>query len=379
MGIHNSARILRRTFLTGAAFPFLVPKARAVNLLSAPSATGPVGIPSPPALQGAVHHIPPSGSDQTAVVQAAINGAAAGDTIFFDSGTHVINGTITPQSNLLYIGPTQQFSGQARAVLTGGSWGSDGGLRNAVFYGLGVQANQTWGFSGHSGVSFTNMSWDNTATGVDCWVWTDDNNGTVQWCTFRGGGSDNNGGAHNVTNRLMTRNQFYNTPGDAIAGDFHVSSNCTISFNYINGSNRIALECQGQQRNGLFVTDNHIENMLSGGFAYSIVGGGQNIVIARNFAQGPGAAIEWDMDNANNPGGYVDVSDNYMRGPGVGIFGPYQSNPASKLYNNNLFPDGAAGETCGNGGNMPCDQVQYIPATAVDLGKPQIPASGAGP
>lgn len=350
--------------------------------------------PGPPALQGTVHHIAAGGGDQTATIQAAINSAAAGDTIFFDSGAHTVNGVITAASNLLYIGPTVQFSGQARAVLqfTNSTWPGTVNFQinngsNITMYGLTLMSCQV-GINSCTNFKMTNciMDMQNETSGADVMNFGGVSNATISWNTFQNAaGVGNNGAGGSCDNVMFTRNKLLHcrqpvswSPDTNAASN----SNNVLTFNYMQSVTRAGIEIQGANPNlpthGWKINDNYVDgiNSVASDFkiGFSIVSA-NDAEIARNYCffnttQQNCAGIEFSC--APNSG---SVHDNYIDGqnsPGsVGIFGGYAPADQTVVTNNNVIRCATVYYSAGGGG-------VFSGFTSVDRGKPPIPDGGAG-
>lgn len=375
---------LRRHVLLGAGAA--VAWGRGIRLGLAYSPT--LSLPSPPPLQGTIHHIAPIGNSQTSAIQAVIDAASLGDTIYFDSGTHIINGTLTPKSGHLYIGPTAQFADQGRAVLqfsnTGSFQADNVGLHNVAFYGLSLLRTTPWIFNGSTRITWTNCFFDNQdyAGAPDFIDMSKDTNNTIQWCTFQSGaGLNNDGFGNKSTNLTITRNRFLNCR-EAIGTLDNNSRNMSITFNYISGTARMAIECTGDGRRGMLIADNYIENFASnaGEIGISLVGSGGG-EIARNYiAGGPGQGYGIETDATG--GDWIYCHDNYIdqvnqTAPSPwasAIIGPYTNGPDRYIDNNIIGPSqtiDCAAPSCG--------KVTVSGTAHVNRGKPSQPASGAGP
>jgi len=380
-------KMLRRNILKGAvaraAFPILPAKARFVS--TPPVIVGASGVPPPPPLQGTIHHVPASSRDQTSLVQNTINAAVPGDTIFFDSGMHVIYGTIIPRRNLLYIGPTVQFNGQARAVLQfsdGNHVQFQAGVNNCTIYGLTFLRTEI-DFVNCSAITFTNNIFDGHGgarfPNTTLHFFPGGFNIRTQWNTFL---NMPNGGAiwtYNPNNMTVTHNYFKNIMQSiSITNEGAGGNNNIITFNYIGSTKRFSIEVAESSlaappSTGWLINDNY----AVGKPGISIVAAGTP-EIARNF-------IDRTVNGADFGGiefqcrGTGHIHDNYVRldasatGLVAGIYGSYDATDTSLVQNNNLF-------NCDT--NVPA----YSGGLAVvsgtthnDLGMPPIPMSGAGP
>jgi hypothetical protein len=392
---------MRRRRLIEASLLALLPAPAPAQIWQATPAgtpaSAPLSPPPPPPLQGTVHHIAPSSSDQTAAVQAAINGAASGDTIYFDSGLHVINGVITAASNLLYIGPTVQFNGQARAVLQSPAQSAYPGTvtwqitsgSNITIYGLRFNAG-LMNVNGCTNFNLTNCIIDTqrAADGPDALDYAGFSIATIQWNTFQNGAGTNNGGWGPDCDRVtFTRNKILAcrepigwTPGQNTSTNY----NNAITFNYISGTSRMAIEIQAEEppvsiSRGWTINDNYIDG-FSGATAnpqgISVVSAG-NAEIARNYVAGTSASpitnfagIEFSCVPQSG-----SIHDNYIDGKNqpnsVGIYGGYVVADQTPVTNNNMINCGTQFHSAGGGG-------VFSGNTSSDRGRPPIPACGAG-
>jgi hypothetical protein len=378
-------KLSRRSLIYAPAGALLLHRRAKADLLSPSVSSGDGGLsvpPLPPPLQGTIHHIAPSGSDQTTTVQNTINRAAAGDTIYFDSGTHVINGTIRARSNLLYIGPTVQFNSQARAVLQlagGVNWDFAGANRITV-YGL-TFANARVHLTGDT-IAITNCNFTFPSQQPLSFLNPSGlSNATISWNTAQNLGLTGDSG-NNLNNVTITRNkvlgaiQSYTIDPTGGTGD----SNIAFTFNYCDDSSRFTLEIAESgpfSATGFTINDNYFVTSQSG---ISVVAGG-TAEIARNFVlRLPSSNPDFGGVEFQCPG-TGHIHDNYIVGPGhltgfnAGIFGSYDSTDSSLVQNNNVIN---------------CDSLIVVPVepgglaqvsgtTSVYRGIPAIPAGGAGP
>jgi hypothetical protein len=353
-----------------------------------------------------VHHIAPSGSDQTATIQATVHGAASSDTIFFDAGTHVVCGMVQEKAGQLYVSPsvTYPLLGQnTRAAIDGCN--NNGGFipaSHTMFYGFNIERMNSYVFSRTTGAKFRNNHWDNHFTGGVSIEWTchgDDRNTTIDWNTFLNGSGHDNGECSQTgaksRNYLFTHNAHHYCENDCVGPTDDGSVNEEYSYNLFDrpGQNcdrcgtASAIETAGTPKSARF-THNYVTSEPAGGpFCLSIIGG--NREVARNYCGGNGAAIEWDPHYGETRTA-INVHDNYLDtrnipGGTATIFGPYANSPGSTLANNRvLSQDGPGTETSGEGdctfsAGRRCWQVNYTPGPTDNPGIPIPPAAGAAP
>jgi len=405
-GLFAMKHLSRRSLMTTAGVGLITRPAIARNpfVRTGGGASDNAQRPGPLALQGAVHHIAPPSS--AASIQAVINAAASGDTIFFDPGTFNIAGGITLKSNLLYIGNTQEFNGQARAILSGGSIIGD--VTNATIYGL-TFASSPITINSATNFNITNcflngLAGDHTSQlSPNGWTFS-----TIQWCTFNdGGGIDGGGNGVNCDNLTITRNRFISAaqpislnPGN----NQNANRNMLISFNYMTNVYRMGIEINGtdaaQWTTNLKVNDNYYDGLSTSPIntgdvqALSIVPGETSTVteIARNFIYyGPGADFADSLDGhiylgygiefdggAQSSGGHCYIHDNILDGRSGNssggwdnsIFGPY-TNVAHVIQNNNIYTTRGGDVVAGSNAIISGTTHNFVP-------KPPQPAGGAG-
>jgi hypothetical protein len=349
-------------------------------------------------LQGTVHHIAASGSDQTTTIQNTINSAASGDTIYFDSGTHVMNGSITLVSNLLYIGPTVTFNGQARAVLQSPDRGTFPGTANwtitsgsnITIYGLQFNAGQFF-IDGCTNFNMTNCIIDiqRGVDGADVMDFGGVSHAVIQWNTFKNAAGINNTGAGGSCDNLTwTRNRHLSCREPiTLTPDANSASNVNnvFTFNYCLDTTRCAIEIQSDVgglafMHGWKINDNYIDgiNAVSSDFKQGIsVVSCNGAEIARNYISlndtttSNFGGIEFNC----TPSGNGSVHDNYIDGHNTpntfGIYGGYTTSDQTLINNNNVMRCATQWYSAGGGG-------VFTNFTSVDRGKPPIFACGAG-
>jgi len=415
---HRIARRLMRYRLIVAAVLLCFAGAARVSLVQAAPPPQPSQVPPPPPLQGVVHHIAPSGGDQTWTIQATINRAGSGDTIFFDAGGHVVCGTVNMKAGQLYIGPSATYPllGQnSRAVLDGCSYtGQFVPASTTMLYGLTMNnfkpyviANTTGHKvrdnifdSGDPNSSFINLEW--LCNGGD----TDT---TVDWNTFQYGSGINNAECaatgSGSTNFLLTRNHFIQCKNDCYGPTDDGAVNEVASFNLFErpGQNcqgcgtASAIETAGVPHDAHYLNNYVIGELPGGPFCLSIIAG--NREVGFNYCGGNGAAIEWDP-HFTQTGATMNVHDNFLDERNISgaddnpiIFGPYSAATGSTLANNRLLSSSGVGterELDGNGNTIctfsPTDNcsstgygVAYTSGPTDNPGAPAPPAAGSAP
>lgn len=297
------------------------------NLVQAPVAVAqPSAVPPPPAFQGTVYEVSPSSN-----VQAVINAAAAGDTIFFDAGSY---GNLTFSPGILYISGSQTYPllGQsARASMPVPVVNS-----NVTIYGVDFSGG-AFSFNGHSGVTVTHA----TFSGSSCYINNAGlSNSTIQWSTFNGDMTCGSGNFRaNITNVTFTHNYILSS-GEGLPITPGVGSSANgffITFNYItNGAGSFTLEYAEDQAPStnfsVHITDNWFE---TSSFGPSIVSAGQ-FEFARNFLHriqgtlGCFGGIEVDNASPHNATASPNIHNNYYRNDST------DSNPPSNPYCNFL-------------------------------------------
>ena len=354
-------------------------------------------VPPPPPLQGAVVHIPTSGTDQTAAINSAITTAASGDTIFFDAGAHTVCGTVNMKAGQLYIGPsvTYPLLGQSsRAVLTGcGYAGNLVFANNNMLYGITANSMGTWQLNGTTGASVRNVIKDDgdpNSTGAgegEFLCPANDSGTTIDWSTFQNGSGINNcfGGSQNL---LFTRNHMVQCKNDCVGPADTGASNEVVSFNFVerpgqncNGCGTASFYESAGNPSSAHILHNYTTGEKSGGpFCISAIGGGREV--AFNYCTGPGAAIEWDPGSTGCSGTCThNIHDNNMdsANPGSTIFGPYHSSPGSSSSNNIAasITDGLGG--CTYTPSSTCFGVSFTAFSGTIPPAPSPPAAGAAP
>lgn len=391
---------MKRRTLLGASAAFLVGKLKrdsAFPIVARSSVTGP-DVPPPPALQGTVHRIPASGSDQTTTIQNTIDAAASGDTIYFDSGTHDVAGQITLKSGQLYLGDTMQFSGVPRTVMRCNNAGFFliQNASNIAMYGLqwmrsanGIFGN--WSKSSTRNITITNCIFDNQdfAGGPDMMVWGGVRGLTVQWCSLlNGAGTSNNGQGAACSNLLVTRCRFdrcreaigwaVGNLGDPVGSNTRLH----VTFCVFTANKRTPVEMapyNGRDNaDDIKVNDCWIAGWDppgTGGLCISIVAGG-NLEIARCYIDPTGAGapggrnsgLEFDMPSRKA----ANIHDNNFQNCGsTAIADNYRAGAMNLITNNNFWQ--CASDTDVN------PQSIITGSTHNNVGVPPQPSSGAGP
>jgi len=371
-----------------------------------------LGLPSIPADQGTVRTVDPPSS--SSALQTIINGAAEGDTIFFNPGTYKLTTAVVPRAGQLYKCDT----GANRATIEG----PDGDviyfgrypdtIDRCKFYGLAFHrvvptANNSSGWT-FTNCSFNNDNINNQDIGQGACVFlTSPSNFVFEFCSFR----DANSGIrmYSPDNTTVTRCTFINITqcfGISPGAGTTQGRNIRATKNYLRGMKRMGFEFHPESGTGymtnMLVADNFIENWGSpiysdgNSLGLSIVPStGTGNQILRNYVKagpnlntsphGPGTighgyGIEFNSDAP------VTVSDNYINGLGVSpgylfdaaIYGPYVNVAHILSNNNNINCNDAYG---GGGGTQMgfAPNAIVIGTTHIDLGTPSPFAAGAGP
>jgi hypothetical protein len=295
-------------------------------------------------------------------IQAAINAAGAGDTLWFQPGTYSITTTVVPKSGQLYCGPGAVMSGAGNFDL----WKlNNAASANMKFDGLtfdGGRLNLT-GTTGTSGsadnITVANCTFQNQTVASSTAI----NTGALWAVGLKNSNVINNqftsvgtgvGGItmYEPNNVNIRYNRFTNcyqgirftfeNVGTSIAGN-----NLDVSFNSGTGLVRMALELWSSVgsnvpptlvTNNMTVTNNWFTAWNTGTIdlaqniiAYSIVAGGTGTKINNNYAQdGPSAVGNIGIEiTAQN----TAVGSNYIDGWKTGAI-VYYNGPT--LTNNNI-------------------------------------------
>jgi parallel beta-helix repeat protein len=223
-------------------------------------------------------YLPSGTADQTAQLQAIINGAAPYDTIVLQSGTHYFNGLVTqPIDHLTFTGASGsqmlKIAGDSQPLLDGrGNYctysniyidGANGPQPDMRLYGSWCQVlNSTFRNSGNTGLLVNTSNYDtfqgdfcyyNGVAGISQW---DSANNTVQSCQLHdnnGEGLTIDGGSNNC--QVFGNWVHHNNWGNAGVGGIGIDGsngadiyNNTIDYNALNGitlENNLPGGCNG--------------------------------------------------------------------------------------------------------------------------------------
>jgi hypothetical protein len=243
--------------------------------------------------------IAPSGGNDTAALQSAINSTPAGTTINLEAGTYHVSSMLNMDGHTI-----QGIAGQTTLQWTGASnsylinTGSNSELEGVTVNGAGIQLTDS-----SSNVTITNDTIENTgAQGISGQGGS--NNLEITHNTVQ-----NIGGYGMVLYSINQAHVDYNTITNIYEGIHAVNflgtnagNNCTFNYNTVTGITRHGIEIQNDWDN-LSVGWNYVAN-------FNVQPGG-NSHMALSIATGPGAGGAV----AEN----VDIHDNVLLGTGPGI------------------------------------------------------------
>ncbi len=326
--------------------------------------------------------IPNGSTDATAAIQSAINASAAGDTVYFPSGTYVISSAITFVSNRNYAGV---YAGQVTSIL---KQTAANAFCGATQYDAGAAINivgltfQNGGIcfsgSGHvpaNGINIQNCTFLNIVSATypysdAIYIPIGATNCSFVGNTFTNAGPDSCFAVWNLSGCKITDNTF-----NGVNECCHTNGTCpnlTIARNVGFNLHRMGIEAQGSGYQNFLVEDNDFSNWMTpynDSFGLSIVqSSGPNVVTQYNTILGrPAAGSGSRYGFGIEVGSQETVQNNFVEGYfwyGVMIGG------ANTTITNNIL----RGPT--NGGYQMPSKTGYEsggdPATATFTGNMQI-------
>lgn len=264
--------------------------------------------------------------DTSPALNAAMNAAGPGDTIFFPHGTYQFNSTVMLKGDLTYVGDNKTYLQGDPSMHIFHISQDNVDIENFTFVGNAIFIDKP-SLGMVQDLTINGNAFDATATG--------ENNNAITFTTglrdssitnnsFGPINADNGVYGYNWDNLTIANNEFLNGNEGIHVTDFgNQSQNLTIEQNYFSGLHRMGIELQGGGNHSV-VQDNYYENAVLTSnvnqnlstFAYSIIADqSENNIVRRNTAidtnrpDGTGVRVGIEIGGTN-----TQVSDNYIVG-----------------------------------------------------------------
>jgi hypothetical protein len=287
--------------------------------------------------------------DDSPALNAAMNAAQPGDTIFFPHGTYQFNSTVMLKGDISYVGDNKTYLQGDPSMHIFHISQDNIDIENFTFVGNPIFIDKP-DLTMVQNLTINGNAFQTTATG--------ENNNAITFTTglrdsmitnnsFGPINADNGVYGYNWDNLTIANNEFLNGNEGIHVTDFgNQSQNLTIEQNYFSGLHRMGIELQGGGNHSV-VQDNYYENAVMTSdvnqnlstFAYSIIADqSENNIVRRNTAvdtdrpDGTGVRVGIEIGGTNTL-----VTDNYIVGTDNVLESNDGNGPSSVLAQNNRW------------------------------------------